>query len=179
MGESALEKNPPTFAVAFRDFILEAMADELGSTAKLLAAIPDARRDYRPDNKSRSAWELAWHIAADVWFLEGIAERHFELNPDQIHANPCSTAAELAEWYTARNRQAHERIRSIPATELAAPLTLGGVAESTGITLPAFHYLFWVHLHTVHHRGQLTAYLRPMGAKVPGVYGASADEKGG
>jgi uncharacterized damage-inducible protein DinB len=166
----------PNFAAAFRDFIVEALAGEVESTAKVFRAIPDGIHNYRPDGKSRSAWELAWHIAADVWFLEGIVERHFELNPDQTHANPCRTSAELAAWYKERFRQVLQRIREMSPDELAAPLTLGGVAEAGGYTMPAFHYLFWVHLHTVHHRGQLSAYLRPMGARVPGVYGPSADE---
>jgi uncharacterized damage-inducible protein DinB len=44
------------------------------------------------------------------------------------------------------------------------------------MTLPAYVYLSFVQNHSVHHRGQLSAYLRPMGGKVPSIYGPSADE---
>jgi len=168
----------PDFAFAFRELMVEALTDELRTTSKVLAAVPDQGQSYRPDPKSRSTWELAWHIAADVWFIEGIAKKEFQLNPDRLNPNPCKTGAELAEWYAQRYRQALEQVRSLTAEELTVPLTLGGVAAEAGITFPAFLYLLWVHLHTVHHRGQLTAYLRPAGAKVPAIYGPSADDPG-
>lgn len=171
-------QDAPEFACTFRDLLLQAMAEELKATCRVLAALPDDQHGYRPDPRSRSTWELAWHIAADVWFLEGIADHHFDLNPDRIHANPCATGKELAAWYERRSQQALERIRSMPGLELAVPVKLGGVAETGGYEMPAYQYLFWVHLHTVHHRGQLSAYLRPMGAKVPAIYGPSGDTMG-
>lgn len=176
MQSSSASSATPDFAVAFRELMLRILADEMQTTGRVLAAIPDTIRDYRPHTKSRSAWELAWHIAADVWFLEGMVAGQFQPNPDRSNPNPCQSAAELANWYALRYPQALEGVRSMTPEELVAPLTLGGVAEEAGFSLPAFHYLLWVHLHTVHHRGQLTSYLRPMGAKVPAVYGPSADD---
>ena len=166
----------PEFASAFRELMLDALGREAEVTARVLAAVPDDRRDYRPAPGSRSAAELAWHVAADVWFLEGIARRRFEINPDQTHANPTQSSAELAAWYTARFKSALESIRAVPVEQLVAPLTIGGVAEQSGQAFPAFVYLLGAHTHTVHHRGQLSAYLRPMGARVPGIYGPSGDE---
>ena len=166
----------PEFAATFRTLMVDVLGREAEVTARVLAAIPDDRSGYRPASGSRSAAEVAWHIAADVWFLDGIARREFEVNPDQTHTNPTRSTAELAEWYLARVRGALDRIRAVPAEELVAPLTLGGVSEQSGNAFPAFVYLLWAHTHTVHHRGQLAAYLRPMGAKVPGIYGPSGDE---
>jgi uncharacterized damage-inducible protein DinB len=164
------------FAVAFRSLMVDVLAQEIGVTARVLARIPEHRRDYRPDPKSRSAWELAWHAAADVWFLEGIANLRFEPNPDQTHANPCSSGPALAEWYEARAAEALQRIRSMPVELLRSPVVLGGVAEQSGQAHPAFLYLLFAHTHMVHHRGELVVYLRPMGAQVPSIYGPSADE---
>ncbi len=49
------------------------------TTAKVLAAVPDSGRDYKPDGKSRTAWELATHLAlGDVWFLDSIINGKFE-----------------------------------------------------------------------------------------------------
>lgn len=168
----------PDFAVGFRTLMVDVLGREAEVTARVLAAIPDHGRDYRPAPGSRSATELAWHIAADVWFLEGIARREFAVNPDQIHANPTRSFAELAEWYRARVKAALEAIGAVTAEQLVAPLALGGVALQARQGFPTFVYLLWAHTHTVHHRGQLVAYLRPMGAKVPGIYGPSGDEPG-
>jgi uncharacterized damage-inducible protein DinB len=164
------------FAVRFRSLMLDVLAREVQLTARVLASVPDDRRDYRPDPRSRSGWELAWHIAADVWFLEGIARLRFELNPDQAHENPHASSNALAEWYDPHARDALDSIRTMPAEHLLKPVALGGVAEQSGQAFPAFLYLLWAQTHMVHHRGQLTAYLRPMGAKVPATYGPSGDE---
>jgi uncharacterized damage-inducible protein DinB len=157
------------FAVGFRALMLDVLAREVGITARVLSSVPDDRRDYRPDPKSRSAWELAWHAAADVWFLDGIAALHFEPNPDQAHENPNDSSG-------GRAGEALQHIRAMPPEQLLEPVVLGGVAKQSGQAFPAFIYLLWAHTHMVHHRGQLAAYLRPMGAKVPGIYGPSADE---
>src|SRR5688500_19519895 len=59
------------------------MEGELPATVKVLAAVKDDARDYRPDEKSRTAWELATHIAtSDVWFLDSIIKGAFEWNPE-------------------------------------------------------------------------------------------------
>src|SRR5688572_345399 len=108
--------------------MLDVLGREAEVTARVLRAVPDDERDYRPAPRSRSAAELAWHIAADVWFLNGIASREFEINPDQLHANPTHSSAELADWYLAEVRHAFDRIRSVPADQLVAPLIIGGVA---------------------------------------------------
>ena len=164
------------FAVTFRGLMLDVLARELKLTARVLTSIPDERREYRPDPKSRSAWELAWHVAADVWFLEGIAQLHFEPNPDQRHENPHSSSKALADWFDTRAGEALERVRAMPAEHLVKPVVLGGVAEQAGQGFPAFLYLLWAETHMVHHRGQLATYLRPMGGRVPTIYGPSADE---
>jgi len=157
--------------------MIDVIAREAEVTARVLAAVPDDKGSYRPAPKSRSAAELAWHIAADVWFLDGIALREFQANPDQAHQNPTHSSAELAKWYLARVHGALDRIRALSAEQLVAPLTIGEVAAAqSGVAFPAFIYLLWGHNHTLHHRGQLAAYLRPMGAKVPGIYGSSGDE---
>jgi hypothetical protein len=61
----------PEFAEAFRDLMGDVLSREVKLTARVLASIPDEGREYRPHPKSRSAWELAWHVAAGVWFLDG------------------------------------------------------------------------------------------------------------
>jgi uncharacterized damage-inducible protein DinB len=166
---------PRGFASAHRDLLVAVLESETATTARVLAAIPASGHQYRPDPRSRSAWELAWHVAADVWFIEGVAAGRFAPDPDKRYANPCPTGSELAEWYSERMRVALTQIKAMSEAQLEVPLSIGVVETQGAPPLPAHHYLLWVHLHTVHHRGQLAAYLRPLGAAVPPIYGPSAD----
>jgi len=172
-----MEKFTPQFAVVFRDLMVQSLAQELPVTTRVLAAVPDLQREYRPSPASRSAWELSWHIAADVWFLEGIADLQFESDPDLRHANPAETTTALAKWYEHAFLAALDKVRTMASELLLAEVALGGVAAEAGMRFPASLYLLFLEKHTIHHRGQLAAYLRPMGARVPAIYGRSADER--
>ena len=116
-----------------------------------------------------SARDLARHIAAaDVWFLESIANGEFK-TPDDAPLQGKS-GPELAEIYLAQIGAAVARERSLPAERLAAPL------KFYVFEMPAIDLVQLMLKHSVHHRGQLSTYLRPMGSKVPSIYGGSADE---
>jgi uncharacterized damage-inducible protein DinB len=157
------------FAVAYRDMMLQGIGNEIQTTKKVIAAIPDNKKSYKPDEKARTAWELAWHIASvDVQFLEEIAEGKFSMEP-RYKEEP-KTVADLVSWYknTARGL---EKVRAMTPEQLVNVLNFYDAFH-----LPAFMYLSFVEKHAIHHRGALATYLRPMGAKVPSIYGGSADE---
>jgi uncharacterized damage-inducible protein DinB len=161
----------PEFAVAYRDTLLDGLANEVETTKKVLACIPDNKRDYRPDPNARTAWDLAWHLAnSDIQFLDGIADLQFKMeNPTE--ADKPKTSAELADWYDRNYKRAAERVRALSAEQLLTPIEFFGV-----FNLPAALYLGFLNNHSIHHRGQLATYLRPMGAKCPSIYGGSYDE---
>lgn len=160
----------PEFVTTYRDMMLMGLGNEAQITKKVLAAVPDAKRDYRPDPHARSAWELATHIAnVDVWFLDGIADLKFGAEGEP--ANPPKTAAELASWYEKEFARALNRIRSMTAEQLLTPVDFMGA-----FNLPAVMYLGFLNNHSVHHRGELCTHLRPMGSKCPSIYGGSYDE---
>jgi uncharacterized damage-inducible protein DinB len=141
------------------------------ATYKVLAAIPDAKRDYKPDPNARTAWELAQHIAvADVGFLHAVAANDFKVFPAKCEA---TTVPALADWYKHECPKALERVLTLDGNHLAA------LVETWGMKLPSVSYMMFCNNHMIHHRGQLAAYLRPMGAKVPAIYGESYDEKMG
>jgi len=159
----------PEFAVAYRDTMLMGLTNELQATKKVLAAIPDAKRDYKPDPNARTARELAWHLAsADVQMLDETADRKFVMEP-RFKDEP-ATSAELASWYEKNFLRAIERVRAMSAEELLTPVDFYGA-----FTLPVVYYLGFVNNHSIHHRGALATYLRPMGAKCPSIYGGSYD----
>jgi uncharacterized damage-inducible protein DinB len=159
------------FALGYREMMLQGLAREVETTKKVLAAIPDDKRDYRHDPNGRTAWELAWHLAnTDVQFLDGIADGQFNMeSPDDEHKP--KTVAQLVAWYEENMKRGASRIAALSAEQLTTPIEFFGV-----FNLPAAFYLGFLNNHCIHHRGQLATYLRPMGAKCPSIYGGSYDE---
>ena len=159
----------PEFAASFRHVMIEGLMRELETTKKVLNAIPDAKSDYRPDPHARTAWELAWHIAnTDVQFLEGIADLNFKMETPESKPKNIS---ELVGWYDRSFKQAADRVRAMSPEQLVTPIEFFGV-----FNFPAVAYLGFLNNHSIHHRGELATYLRPMGSKVPSIYGGSYDE---
>lgn len=166
---SAQQGPTPEFAMAYRDMLLMGLLNEMQITKKVLLAVPDTKRDYRPDQHARNAGELSSHIATvDVWFLNGIADGKFGSENDMGEPK---TAAELAEWYEQNFTRGIERVRALSAEQLLAPIDFMGA-----FNLPALFYLGFLNNHSIHHRGELATYLRPMGSKCPSIYGGSYDE---
>ncbi len=161
----------PDFALGYRAMMLDGLAQEVEITKRVLAAIPDGKRDYRPDPHARTAWELAWHIAnTDVQFMDGIADLKFNMaNP--LEADKPKTVAGLVDWYDRNMKRCADRVRALSAEQLLTPIEFFGV-----FNLPAAFYLGFLNNHSIHHRGELATYLRPMGSKVPSIYGGSYDE---
>lgn len=159
----------PEFAAGYCAMMLDGVAREAETTKKVLAAVPDAKSEYRPDPSARTAHELAWHIAnTDVQFLDGIADLNFKMeSPEQ---KP-KTSAEIVAWYELNMKRAIARVAKLTPEQLMTPIDFFGVFQ-----FPAVVYLSFLNNHSIHHRGQLSTYLRPMGAKVPSIYGGSYDE---
>ena len=158
------------FALAYRDMMVADLKREMETTRKVIEAIPDGKRDYRPDPKARSAWELAWHIACvEVQFAEEIAEGAFKM--EERYKNECKSAKELAEWYGKNFPRALDKVKAMNGEQLTKVLDFYGAFQ-----FPAAMYLPFIGKHSAHHRGQLSTYLRPMGSKIPSIYGGSADE---
>ena len=150
------------------------MTGEFAATCKVLAAVKDDTRDYKPDDKSRSAWELATHLAtADVWFLDSVLGGKFEWDPEKVKQveGAFGSVAEVVAFYEKTFPEKLKALQAMPAGELAKNISFFGMME-----MPAVSFLGMANNHSVHHRGQLAAYLRAMGSKVPAIYGGSADE---
>lgn len=160
----------PEFVVAYRAMMLDGLAREVEKTKNVLAAVPDSKSDYRPDPCARTAWELAWHLAnTDVQFLDAIADQKFNMGAPP--ADKPTNIADLVAWYDRNINRAAARVRALSPTQLLTPIEFFGV-----FNLPAALYLQFMNNHSIHHRGELATYLRPMGSKVPQIYGGSYDE---
>jgi uncharacterized damage-inducible protein DinB len=156
------------------DYFVNMLEQESKTTAKVIAAVPDGGKDYRPDAKSRTAWELATHLAlGDIWFLDSIIAGKFEFDAEG-EKQAAASFKNVQDVVTHFNREFPARIkqlRSLPPDKLAATVDFFGMMQ-----MPNAAFLGFANNHSIHHRGQLAAYLRAMGGKVPSIYGGSADE---
>ncbi len=152
------------------DVYMGTLKNESRTTKKILEAVPANKVDYKPDPVSRSANELARHIAAaDNRFLETVINGVLDTNPAMIPEN-VKTPAEIASWYEERYAKNFEALGKVGGEQLVKIVDFRGMFQ-----WPAVRFaIFGLH-HTIHHRGQLASYLRCMGAKVPAIYGESFD----
>ena len=149
---------------------LPQIRNEHQTTRRVLGAVPADRLDYTPDPVSMTSWKLATHIAAsEIFFMSGAANGEFRREnaaiPDSV-----KTPAALVQWYDEQLEQCAAKLAAMDASGLVknVPFAI--------FNFPAINYIGLMLSHSAHHRGQLSAYLRPMGAKVPRIYGGSADE---
>ena len=157
---------------AVRDRFIDEFKSEAAITQRVLKALPPKRAAYRPHKKSMNLGDLAWHIVtAESWFIGGMLRGSFDNGmpadvPKKAPKNFKAMAGVHKHLTAARVR---ELKRAKPAA-LAKRTNFFGMAK-----LPALEYMRWNISHTIHHRGQLCVYLRLVKAKVPSVYGPSAD----
>ncbi len=149
---------------------LPGLKNEYRITKTVIEAIPLDKGDYRPDEISKSALDLAWHIAAtEMRFMEAVAAGEFDLGP-RPKPDSIKDSADMTGWYTDNFEPRFEKLTSLTNDQLVRIVDFRGLFQ-----LPAVMYLNFVLNHSIHHRGQLSTYLRPMDAKVPAIYGESYD----
>jgi uncharacterized damage-inducible protein DinB len=157
----------PDQAKIIADYLLPHYEHEYKTTRKVLAAVPADNTSYKPSERCMSGIDLATHIAAaEAFFLRGVLNGTFEWKQPE-----CKTPAESLAYYEQNVPDLINQLKDVPGDKLAKEISFGP------FTLPAVDFLTLGLKHSVHHRGQLSAYLRPMGGKVPGIYGPSADDK--
>src|SRR5262245_26924219 len=145
---------------------------EAPATRKVIARIPEARSDYRADPKARNAREIAWLIVQEeIALVEALEKGVF----DWVEISTPSTVQEVLDIYDLRHEDLTKRLSALDVEKLEGqvPFMMDGkeAFRDTGYAM-AWGVLF----DLIHHRGQLSTYLRPMGSTVPAIYGPSADE---
>jgi uncharacterized damage-inducible protein DinB len=149
---------------------LPSVKNEHRTTAGVIAAIPATNADYRPDPQARSAAEIAWHIAAaEHRFYRGIIDSAFDFN-NIPRPEGGITPANILNWYEETFARNFEELTRLTGERAARIIDFRGLFQ-----FPAVGYLEFSIRHGVHHRGQLSTYLRAMGGKVPAIYGESYD----
>lgn len=140
--------------------------NESKTTQKVLERIPDGS-DYRPDPKSRTAQEIAWQIIAEEkMIMDALESGKVEWAPPPMPR----TMKEIVETYERQSADIIRRWNALPTERWDGSLDFFG--HERPASPMAWSFLFDI----VHHRGQISTYLRPMGATVPQIYGPSGDE---
>lgn len=140
--------------------------NESKTTREVIARIPEGS-DYRPDPKSRTAAEIAWQIVCEEKMLIEALETG---KADWTPAPAPATMKALVDVYETQRVDIVRRLKALPAARWDGTLEFfGGQRPASPM---AWSFLFDI----VHHRGQISTYLRPMGSTVPQIYGPSGDE---
>jgi uncharacterized damage-inducible protein DinB len=164
--------------------LTELLLDELESEAKLsrraLERVPEGKHDWKPHDRSMIFGYLADMVANIPSWVEMIVTRpELDINPpggSQVKREPMNSSAAFVNALDTTMTAARGALRSTTDEHLMTNwrLLAGGtpVMETTRFIMIRDTINHWVH-----HRGQMTVYLRLMGAKVPAIYGPSADDQ--
>jgi uncharacterized damage-inducible protein DinB len=156
------------------EFCIARRKAEHGAFVRVLKAVPAGKLDYRPDPKARSAGELAFMLATEEAALLPLLETGVVDWKDVKHPK---SVDEIVSLFEKSAKAVDDRLTKLDAGawQKKAQFKMGGqvVWEDTLANM-----MWGFHVDAIHHRGQLSVYLRPMGSKVPSIYGPSADDSG-
>lgn len=151
---------------------------ELASTRRVLERVPEERFGWQPHEKSMSLGALATHVANLAFWQVGILrDEEYDLAASPAPRDVPPTRAELLATWDRNVEELRRAVEECRDADLGADWTLRS-GDHVIFTLPRGAVLRNMGIsHMIHHRGQLTVYLRLLDVPVPGVYGPSADEK--
>jgi uncharacterized damage-inducible protein DinB len=157
-----------------KEFFIHTFTTEKPLFVKVIKAVPQDKFEYRPGAKGRTTGSLTFQLAAQPAFIAGIAESG-RPPMDGYHEPKNPTTDEIVALF---EKNADDLIKKVQAISDSDWETSSAILEMPGGKWESKKYdMAWnFFFDAIHHRGQLTAYLRAMGAVVPGVYGPSADE---
>jgi uncharacterized damage-inducible protein DinB len=153
-----------------REYFSQCFKGEVPRFVRVLKAVPESGKDYRPHPRSMSARELVWMLASELHDACEVLDKgevSFAMAPP-----PATVAAYEKNAAAVKRRLA--KVKDAAWKKPARFLMDGKVAWKAPLGDMMWGFLF----DAIHHRGQLSTYLRPMGAKVPSIYGPSADDPG-
>jgi uncharacterized damage-inducible protein DinB len=155
-----------------KEMFLQAWEREFQTTLKVLKGYPKEKLDLKPAERSRTAKDLLWTFVVEEKVVDGVVKGQVDF---MNMPKPPATLGEIVSAYEATHREMGQKLKALTDQEfntaipfMVAPKQMGKVRRGD---------ILWMMLmDSVHHRGQLSVYLRVAGAKVPSIYGPSADE---
>ncbi|MFI5251760.1 MAG: DinB family protein [Bacteroidota bacterium] len=156
-----------------KEMFLQSWEREYGTTMKVLKSYPKDKLDLKPSEKSRSARDLAWVFAGETKiYFEGCLTGKFDF--ENFPKAP-STMDEIIKGYEKNHREMADKIKKLSDADMNTPIKFftgpGKMADMRRADV-----MWGGMMDMIHHRGQLSVYVRLAGGKVPSIYGPSADE---
>jgi uncharacterized damage-inducible protein DinB len=165
--------------MAIKDSLLPEFDHEMATTRRLLERVPEAEFAWKPHARSMALGQLAGHIAnLPQWCSATLASTVFDLDSLPVADRPQLPAsrAALIEEFDSKVIAARNRLTSTTDAEFMTPWTLKKSGQEM-FTLPRISAIrSFVMNHLIHHRGQLSVYLRMKDVPLPSIYGPTADE---
>lgn len=159
------------------DSLIEEFEHESATTRKHLERLPDDKLDWRPHEKSFSARALASHIVECVSWADSIFSRdELDFDPSSYKPYQAASVADLLETFDGRVAQGKRILAGVSDSDLAQPWRLKLMGRVRLERPKAAVFRDFTLSHLIHHRGQMSVYLRLLNVPVPGSYGPTADE---
>ncbi len=159
--------------MTLREFFIERLREEAPVFLKVLRALPEDRLAYKPHERSPSAEQLVWTLTSELKAcLEVVTSNKAEWRDDP--PPPFNEMLLLFERWSSDLGEGVSKMEE-GSWKRVAQFYYGGKVVSEQ---PVGQFLWFILFDAIHHRGQLSAYLRPMGGSVPSIYGPSADSSG-
>ena len=158
--------------MTLREFYVQRQQAELPVFLKVLKALPKDQLSYKPDDRSPSAEQLVWRLTSNLQACLGaVIDKKFERK-----AVPPPPLEEMVSLFERWSKELIDRVSKIDEASWNGDAQFY-YAGKLASEQPVGKFLWFILFDAIHHRGQLSAYLRPMGGKVPAIYGPSADER--
>jgi uncharacterized damage-inducible protein DinB len=159
------------------DALVPEFDHEMATTRRILDRVPEAKLAWKPHEKSMSLAELAGHVAnIPLWCSLTLQDTSLDLATFD-RPKPPATRQEILDSFDRKVSDARARLVGTTDPEMFVPWTLKQGAHEI-LTMPRVTVLrTFVMNHLIHHRGQLTVYLRLNDVPLPPIYGPTADEQ--
>ena len=162
------------------EWFLAELESEAGKSRRVLEQVPAGKREWKPHDRSMAFGYLS-ELVANIpsWVGMAITMNELDIAPKegpQHKPDPLNTSAELVAALDKAVAQARQALQNTTDAHLETPwrLLAGG---HLAFEQPRHQVIRDTFLHSAHHRGQMTVYLRLLGSKVPSVYGPTADDQ--
>lgn len=157
-----------------KDMFVNTLEQEHQTTLKVLKAFPEGKDEFRPAEKTRSARELAWVFVQEKKVLESALQGPIDFSIPSTPP-PSTPVSEIIKIYEQTHGNLLAKLKAAPEAELQKTVAVPVGPKQMG-EARRLQFGWMMLMDSVHHRGQLSIYLRLLGAKVPSIYGPTADE---
>jgi uncharacterized damage-inducible protein DinB len=165
--------------MSVKSALMGELKHESSLTRKMLERVPLDKKDWKPHEKSMTLGRLASHVAEIThWISDIIHIDDFDFKKDfNFNTRTAATSEELLEIFQTTLDKAIKDLSTVDENELEKNWTVRRGEQIMFVTSKKISIRNWTMNHMIHHRGQLSVYLRLLDVPVPGMYGPSADER--